>query len=130
MKVSVKVNIDCKKILQSRGLDKNGAAARHLANLVAKHSDKRVPFQAGHLKNQHTITVQDGTAILEYTQPYAHYQYYGQVMAGRAPKHYIGKPLTYNQAPTRGSKWDVRTMQADGAKIVADFAAYVGGEPV
>ena len=35
MKVNVKVNIDCKKILQSRGLDKNGAAARHLANLVA-----------------------------------------------------------------------------------------------
>lgn len=130
MKVNVKVNIDCKKILQSRGLDKNGAAARHLANLVAKHSDKRVPFQAGHLKNQHTITVQNGAAILEYTQPYAHYQYHGQVMAGRAPKHYIGKPLTYHEAPTRGSKWDVRTMQADGSKIVADFAAYVGGKPV
>ena len=28
MKVNVKVNIDCKKILQSRGLGKNGAAAR------------------------------------------------------------------------------------------------------
>ena len=42
MKVNVKVNIDCKKILQSRGLGQSGAAARHLANLVAKHSDKRV----------------------------------------------------------------------------------------
>ena len=69
MKVNVKVNIDCKKILQSRGLGQSGAAARHLANLVAKHSDKRVPFQAGHLKNQHTITVQNGAAILEYTSP-------------------------------------------------------------
>ena len=86
MKVNVKVNIDCNKILQSRGLGKDGAAARYLANLVAKHSDKRVPFQAGHLKNQRTITVQNGSAVLEYTQPYAHYQYHGQVMAGRAPK--------------------------------------------
>lgn len=130
MKVNVKVNIDCNKILQSRGLGKDGTAAKYLANLVARYSDKRVPFQDGYLKNHHPITVQNGAAVLEYTQPYAHYQYHGQVMAGRAPKHYTGKALTYNQAPTRGSKWDVRTMQADGTRIVADFAKFVGGEPV
>lgn len=130
MKVNVKVNIDCNKILQSRGLGKDGTAAKYLANLVARYSDKRVPFQDGYLKNHHPITVQNGAAILEYIADYAHYQYHGQVMAGRAPKHYTGKALTYNQAPTRGSKWDVRTMQADGKRIVADFAKFVGGGPV
>lgn len=130
MKVNVKVNIDCKKILQSRGLGKNGAAAKHLANLVATACEKRVPDQTGYLKNHHPIHMQGDSAIIEYIADYAHYQYHGQVMAGRAPKHYTGKALTYNEAPARGSKWDVRTMQADGTRIVADFAAFVGGEPV
>lgn len=130
MKVKIETTIDCKKILQSHGLGRDGKAAKHLANLIARYSDKRVPFHDGPLKNQYTIYTQNSAAILEYTQPYAHYQYHGKVMVGRAPKHYISKPLTYNQAPTRGSKWDVRTMQADGAKIVSDFAAFVGGKPV
>ena len=129
VKTKVKVNIDCKKILQSRGLGNDHAEAKYLANLVAQKSDDRVPMQDGHLKNQHKIVDDsDGVGIL-YTQPYAHYQYYGQVMAGRAPKHYTGKKLTYNQAPMRGSKWDVRTMEAEGGEIVSAFAKYVGGKP-
>lgn len=129
MRTDIKVNINYKKILQSRGLGADKRAAKYLANLVAQKCDKRIPMQQGHLKNQHKI-VDDGDGVgIEYTQPYAHYQYYGLAMAGRAPKHYTGKKLTYNEAPTRGSKWDVRTMQAEGSAIVSAFAKYVGGKP-
>lgn len=141
MKTKVKVNIDCKKIMNSRGLGKDRKAAKHLANLVAQKCDKRVPKQDGHLKGQHKIVDNgDGVGIL-YTQPYAHYQYEGKVMgpnytdgngrfwSGKAPKRYTGKKLTYNQGPMRGSKWDVRTMQAEGDAIVSSFAKYVGGKP-
>ena len=130
MKTKVRVNIDCKKILQSRGLGKDRAAARYLANLVALKCDKRVPKQDGNLKNHREITGKgSGDVGILYKEPYAHYQYYGQVMAGRAPKHYTGKKLTYNQGPMRGSKWDVRTMEAEGDAIVSSFAKYVGGKP-
>ncbi len=129
MKTKVQVDIDCKKILQSRGLGKDRRAAKHLANLVADKCDKRVPMQTGELKGQRKI-VDDGDGVgIQYTQPYAHYQYYGQAMGGRAPKRYTGKKLTYNQGPMRGSKWDVRTMQAEGDAIVSSFAKYVGGKP-
>lgn len=129
MRTDIKVNINCKKILQSRGLGADKRAAKYLADLVAQKFEKRIPNQQGYLKNHHGVTEQGGSTILEYTADYAHYQYYGQVMAGRAPKHYTGKKLTYNEAPTRGSKWDVRTMQAEGGAIVSAFAKYVGGKP-
>ena len=45
MKTKVQVDIDCKKILQSRGLGKDRRAAKYLANLVAEKCDKRVPTQ-------------------------------------------------------------------------------------
>lgn len=129
MRTQVKVNIDCKKILQSRGLGSDKRAAEYLANLVAQKCDKRVPMQSGELKGQRKI-VDDGDGVgIQYTQPYAHYQYYGRVMAGRAPKHYTIKKLTYNQPAMRGSKWDKRTMQAEGDAIVSAFAQYVGGKP-
>ena len=129
MKTKVKVEIDCKKILDRRGLGKDQRAAKYLAKLVRQKSDKRVPKQDGDLKN-HAKVVPDGGGVgILYPGPYGHYQYHGEVMAGRAPKHYTGKPLDHNQAPVRGSKWDERTMQAEGSQIVEAFAKYVGGQP-
>lgn len=129
MKTKVTVDIDCKKILDSRGLGKDQRAAKYLANLVRQKSDKRVPMQDGDLKNHAKVVADGGGVSILYPEPYAHYQYHGEVMAGRAPKHYTGKPLDYNQSPVRGSKWDERTMQAEGSQIVEAFAKYVGGKP-
>jgi len=103
--MDIKVDIDYKKILKSRGFGRDRKAARHLANLVAQKCDKRVPMQTGVLKNNREITGKgSGDVGILYKSPYAHYQYYGKVMAGRAPKRYTGKAITYNQAPMRGSK--------------------------
>lgn len=104
----IKVDIDTKKILATRGLGSSNKAQKFLASEVARLSDPYVPMQQGMLKNQRSIA-SDGSQLI-YNQPYAHYQYYGEVMAGRAPKHYTGEKLTYNGAPTRGARWTERMM--------------------
>ena len=125
MKVSVKVDINTAKIMRQRGMGSSNEAQKFLASEVRRLCDPYVPFQQGMLKNQNVIA-QDGSSIT-YTQPYAHYQYYGEVMAGRAPKHYTGKKLTYNGAPMRGPKWDERMMADRGKELEDNLAAFVKG---
>ena len=104
----VTVNINASKILKDRGLGSSTKVQQYLASEVRRLSDPYVPMQQGDLKNRNTIA-NDGSQIV-YTQPYAHYQYYGEVMAGRAPKSYTGKKLTYNGAPMRGARWTERMI--------------------
>ena len=111
----VTVNIDAKKILESRGLGSSDKVRKYLASEIRRLSDPYTPMQQGDLKNRVQIA-SDGSEIV-YTQPYAHYQYYGKVMAGRAPKHYTGDDLTYNGAPMRGARW-VERMLADKRKEI------------
>ena len=95
MKVTVKVDIDTAKIMRQRGLGGDFGAQRFLASEVVRLCDPYVPMQQGMLKNQRIIA-QDGSSVT-YTQPYAHYQYYGEAMAGRAPKKYTGNKLVVGQ---------------------------------
>lgn len=106
--MKVTVSIDAKKILQSRGLGSSDKVQKHLASEIVRLSDPYTPMQQGALKNSATIAA-DGSEIV-YPGPYAHYQWYGEVMAGRAPKEYTGKKLTYNGAPMRGKRWVERMI--------------------
>lgn len=119
-------HIEPAAILESRGLGGSSRARVHLANTVARLSDPYVPMEHGTLKNTRQV-VQDGKGIL-YNQPYAHYQYYGQVMGGRAPKHYTGKALDHHGGPMRGPNWDKRMLAARGNEVVEDLAKFVGGK--
>lgn len=110
-----KVDISPAKILASRGLGGDKSAQKYLASEVKRLSDPYVPMQQGALKNR--VTIAGDGSYLVYTQPYAHYQYYGEVMAGRPPKSYTGKALTYHGAPMRGPQWDKR-MLADKSKEI------------
>lgn len=112
--MSVKVDINVPKILNSRGLGGNKGAQRHLASEVARFCDPYVPMQQGFLKNSVSIAL-DGSQVI-YQGPYAHYHYYGEVMAGRAPKKYTGKKLKHHGA-NRGAMWDKR-MLADKSKEI------------
>lgn len=126
--MNVKTNIDAKKILRKHGLGSDQRAAKQLATMIARHADKRVPFRDGPLKNTRQITANNGGVQLVYPQPYAHYQWEGKVMGGRAPKHYTGASLDYAGAPTRGDHWVDRTWEEDGGKITSEFAKVVGGK--
>lgn len=110
MSVKVKVDLPKAEILKRLGLGGSNDVRKYIASETKRLCDPYVPMQQGALKNQVTISG-DGSYIV-YTQPYAHYQYYGQVMAGRAPKKYTGDELTYHGAPMRGAQW-VKRMLAD-----------------
>ena len=125
--MKIKVAFDAKQILASRGLGASKEVQKYLASEVVRLSDKYVPMQSGsgaHMKNNVQIA-SDGSQIV-YSAPYAHYQWYGKVMAGRAPKHYTGDDLTYNGAPMRGARWTERMMidrKEDIEKSVEAFIA-------
>lgn len=108
--MKVTVNINAQKILASRGLGSSKKAQKFLASEVARLADPYTPFQSRNLQNSKQIA-SDGSQIV-YTAPHAHYQYYGEVMAGRPPKSYTGRKLTYNGAPMRGARW-IERMVAD-----------------
>lgn len=121
--MSVKVDISKAEILKRLGLGGSNKVQKYLASQVKRLCDPYVPMQQGDLKNRATIAG-DGSYIV-YTQPYAHYQYYGKVMAGRAPKHYTGDDLTYHGAPMRGPEWDKRMLADKRQDLEKSVEAYI-----
>lgn len=121
----IEAHVETGAILNSRGLGSSNRARVHLANTVARLADPYVPKAQGTLKNTRQI-LEGGKGIL-YNQPYAHYQYYGQVMAGRAPKQYTGRPIDYHGGPMRGKAWDKRMLADRGGEVIDDLANFVGG---
>ena len=121
--MSVKVDINPVTILRARGLGSDTGARKYLASEVKRLSDPYVPMQQGMLKNSATIAG-DGSSLV-YTQPYAHYQYYGKVMAGRAPKKYTGDDLTYHGAPMRGPQWVKRMLLDKARELEQSVEAYI-----
>lgn len=125
--MKITVNIPTAKILKSMGLGGSNEVRKYTASEVKRLCDPYVPFQQGALKNITTIAT-DGSALV-YTQPYAHYQYYGEAMAGRAPKKYTGEALTYSGA-NRGKEWDKRMLadkRNDLERSVEAFIKKKGG---
>ena len=136
--VTIKLHINPETILRARGMGSSKAAAKHLAETVARLSDPYVPMSSGagaHMKEGYTIAG-DGSSIT-YRGPYAHFQYVGEVMVGTSgspwaksgeKKRYAGRELTYGGAPMRGKKWDKRKMADRGDEVVKDLANFVGGK--
>lgn len=120
-----KIVVDLPKaeILKRLGLGGTNKVQKYIASQVKRLCDPYVPMQQGDLKNKATIAG-DGSSIV-YTQPYAHYQYYGKVMAGRAPKHYTGDDLTYHGAPTRGPQWEKRMLADKSKDLEKSVEAYI-----
>lgn len=122
--MKIKVDINTAQIMKKRGLGGDHRARKYLASEVKRLCDPYVPMQQGTLKN--TAVVADDGSSVTYVQPYAHYQYYGEAMAGRAPKQYTGKPLDYHGAPMRGPNWDKRMMADKSEELVNNLKNYIG----
>lgn len=130
--MKIKVDINSAKIGKRLRLDQ---VQKYVASEVKRLCDPYVPKQQGTLQSSATIA-SDGSAIV-YTAPYAHYQYYGEVMgpnyqdkkgdwhSGRAPKHYTGKPLDYHGAPMRGKEWDKRMLADKKADLVRNVEIFI-----
>ena len=121
-KVTVEVKSSLGKKLISR-LDaiNNETTMTAVHNTLAKWCDPYVPMQNGPLSQ----TVQISAQGVRYIQPYARYQYYGEVYGPNIPiieggdivgwfspkgkkKHPTGRPLTYSKEyhPLATSFWD------------------------
>lgn len=123
MKVKVTVDINTKKIMAARGMGSSNGLRKYIASEVARLSDPYVPMQQGILKNNRQIA-QDGSEIV-YSSPYAHYQWYGEAMGGRAPKKYTGKKLKYSGAPMRGKMWTVRMLADKREELERNIETYI-----
>ena len=121
--MSVKINIPTAEILKNHGLGGSNKVRKYIASQVKRLCDPYVPMQQGLLKNTATIAG-DGSYIV-YTQPYAHYQYYGEAMAGRAPKEYTGNALNYHGAPMRGKQWDKRMLADKSGDLEKSIEAFI-----
>ena len=121
--MSIKVYLPKAEILKNLGLGGTNKVQKYLASQVKRLCDPYVPMQQGLLKNQATIA-SDGSSIV-YTQPYAHYQYYGKVMGGRPPKEYTGDDLTYHGAPMRGPEWEKRMLADKSGDLERSIEAYI-----
>jgi hypothetical protein len=121
--MSVKVDLPKAEILKRLGLGGTNKVQKYIASQVKRLCDKYIPMQQGDLKNKATIAG-DGSSIV-YTQPYAHYQYYGKAMAGRAPKEYTGEDLTYHGGPTRGPQWEKRMLADKSKDLEKSVEAYI-----
>ena len=119
----IEVNVNTANILNRLGLGSDKDAQKHLAETVERLCRPYVPMSAGsaaHMVNQAQVTADS----IIYPGSYAHYQYYGEAMAGRAPKRYTGKALNYHGAPMRGKQWDKRMMADRGTQVEADLKEY------
>lgn len=126
MRVKVTVDINKDKIMSSRGMGSSNGVRKYLASEVARLSDPYVPMSDGsgaHMKNQKQIA-QDGSEIV-YPGPYAHYQWYGEAMGGRAPKQYTGKKLRYSGAPMRGKRWTERMIIDKRKEIESNVETFI-----
>jgi hypothetical protein len=123
MNIKVTSTVKVGNILDRRGLGPDNGLRRYLAARVRIRCDNYVPKAAGTLKNTAQVAP-DGSAVT-YVQPYAHYQYEGLAMAGRAPKHYTGKSLHHQEAPMRGPHWDQRMLADHRGDLEEDVAAYL-----
>ena len=126
--MNIKVNVNSAAVLRKRGLGDSTTARKYLAATVERLCGPYVPMRQGVLKNGAKVVERGGRVALEYSGPYAHYQYVGEVMAGRAPKHYTGRAIDYTGGPMRGKEWDKRMMADKGDEVADDLAAFSGGE--
>lgn len=128
--MKVHVDADTRKILRERGLGESRDAAVFAAGRVMEYCTDYVPKASKTLINDAYIAADGLDVEVVYNQAYAQYQYYGEVMAGPAPKHLTGVPLTYNEAPMRGAFWEKRMMADRGGDVTRDVARYVKGRAI
>lgn len=91
-------------------------------NEVLRLSAPYVPFRTGALNRSGMLGTEVGSGDVVYNAPYARYLYYGEVMAGRAPKKLTGKPIRYAGAPARGAKWFEKMKATHRANILRGAA--------
>lgn len=121
---------------------KDETARLAISNTLAKKCNPYVPMQSGTLADTHEVSAEG----VRYTQPYARYQYYGEVYGPNIPivengiivgwfsppeqkKHPTGRLINYSKEahPLATSKWDeamLRDHRKDFEQEVSDTISW------
>lgn len=113
----------------------NDSVGTFMAETTAKHMRKYVPEDAGILATSYITRPFE----IEYTQPYAHYMFEGEVYGPNYPiisdgvvtgwyspskKFPTGKKIKYTK-PLAQSHWDVPTQKNQSRKIASEVTGYL-----
>lgn len=124
MSISVKFKWDINPASIVRRITGNEKAQLFLANESRKLMDPYVPYGKNPLSKNVRVYVEDGKGVVEYTEPYARFQYYGVAMVGvkshsawakkNESKIVTGKKLHYSKSGHNmaTSYWDKAMMTA------------------
>lgn len=123
------VNIDA--ILEQMGIDENRTFLAYAADQAYRYMDKYVPKSNGHydsktgmfiqpgmLRKEHLIYPEGDGVVIEYTQPYSRYQYYGVRADG---SHRVQNYTT----PGTGPYWDLAMLTAEGEDYMGELTEFV-----
>ena len=133
--IETKISVDVKGIVGKIESLVDNELMLQVHNLFAKMCDPYVPMDSGNLSQTLNITPE----YVQYTQPYAHYMYTGDVYGPNFPikddsgniigwrsppgigtKYPTGKKLEYNleKHKSASKEWDKAMMTAEGEKFI------------
>jgi hypothetical protein len=104
----------------------------YLAETWAKYFKKYTPMDSGTLGS----TYETEPGKVTYTTPYAHFQWYGEVMVDdrgstwakpRTSKHYAGRNLVYSKEKNAKatSHWEEAAQKDCSSKVAAEVSDYI-----
>lgn len=138
----ISVQVDTKALEQRLGfaVTPDDKLMLYMHQQFAKYCEPYVPKESGTLAQTVDITPN----VVEWKQPYAHYQYVGEIYGPNIPirdkatgtiigsqpgvkKKPTGRPLTYSQEvnPNATDHWDVPAMAAHMEDLLADIGNFI-----
>ena len=133
MKIKVNINVD--QLVGKFEALADDECGIQIHSLFKKMCSPYVPMDTGVLADKYVLVDKDKVV---YKQPYAHYQYIGEVYGpnipifedgvlvgfwsppGKGTKHPTGRPIQYNKEkhPLASKEWDKAMMSAQGEQFV------------
>lgn len=138
MKITLEVaevNVNAGRIAQK--VEGDNAFWTYAASTWHRLYKPYVPFDTGTLRN--TVRIRPGE--IEHTEPYAHYQYAGEVYGPNyplykngvhigffsqpdRPKRKMGRPLKYKH-PRASKEWDKAAEPTQKPKLISSLQSYI-----
>lgn len=92
---------------------------------VLRVCEPYIPLLTSMLIKSGILGTEIGSGTVQWIAPYAKYQYYGKVMAGK-PKKATAKDLTYHGGGMRGRFWFQRAMEIHRPQLIAKARRIAG----
>lgn len=139
--INVDIDISALERRLNRAIEIDDKLKKYAHQRLIAYCEAYVPRETGTLSQN----ADNNTDHIEYVQPYAHYQYTGEIYGPNIPmrdangtivgwfsmpgqkKHPTGRSLTYSKEvnPLATDHWDRPAMAAHGDDLAQDIADYI-----